>query len=136
MNILYLIFILTIFCYKALIKFLFKINVYSQEKEDISLDLKKWNFSFRDILYYLSIIIAVIYPLIYAPINLTGFFAGLLFILASVGLYIFAIKNKDTKYAILIDVLFISGLGIQSGCWLVNIVGIAFVFVANFMPSK
>ena len=125
----YIAFISIIFFYKALVYVLFKVNTYSQEKDDVREDLKKWRFSIRDALYYLAIIMAVIYPLIYDSMKISLFFLGLLPIVVSLCLYVLAVNHGDYKYAIWIDVLFIEGLGIQTNCWIINLVGFIYLLV-------
>lgn len=133
---LYITFILIIFFYKMVIKLLFNVNVYSQDKDDVSNDLKRWKFSFRDIIYYLAIILAVVYPIIYNEINIANFFIGLIPIVTSLCLYVLAIQNEDYTHALLIDVLFIEGIGIQSGCWIVGVMGFVYLAVLYIFCRK
>ena len=135
MSALYMILVIILVVYKIILNIIFKSAIYSQDKEDVSQDLKKWKFNLPDILYYLATICAIIYPLIDYKITLSLFVIGSAFILFSLILYIYSLKSSDNRHALLIDLFFVEGLAMQSNSWIVGILGFLH-FIISVLKTK
>jgi hypothetical protein len=128
--------ILEILIYKAISKAFFLNNCYSSQKKDISVDIKKWNFSWYHLLYYLVTIIAIIRPLIKNPIILHYFLWGLIPVCTSLFLIIFCNLSKKSLHVELIDFLFIEGVSIQINSWLCSLIGFIYLFLQIYFLTR
>ena len=127
MTIFYIFLIFEIIIYKSISKFFFVMNCQSLPKEDVSEELKQWNFSWYHAIYYLAIIISVLKPLTKEPITQNFFLLGLIPALTSIMLIVFCNLKKTSLHVRFIDFLFIEGLAIQTNSWFCSLLGFIYL---------
>ena len=136
MSKLYLLMIIEIFIYKFISYAIFKASCLSLPKLDISEDLKRWKFDYKQILYYAVIVLAVLTPQ-YLDLEITSknFLIGLIPIVVSTISIFFCHKNKDSKLALIVDFLFLEGLALQINHWICSLIAILY-FVIQLIQYK